>query len=140
MLEAAIVLPIFLIFLLVFFDLLRVSYYNLSLVYALSRGARLSAIDFGKGTADVRAKINSELSPLGIQLDPSDPLVVCPTANFATNTNCNKAGDYRPGEARELVTYQISKPVRVYTLELFSSLTIRTITINATMNVQNEPV
>jgi Flp pilus assembly protein TadG len=139
MLEYAIVMPLFLVMLLVFADFLRVCYYNLTLGYALTQATRVVVITPQGNAADVRTIINQKLVPLGIDLQTVDILTVCPLADLGNTTKC-PAGTYNPGEKRDLVAYQVSKPVTVYTMTLVPMIGLRNLTLTATVVVRNEPV
>ncbi len=140
MLEAAIAMPLFLIMLLVFFELMRIFYVQLALQYGVTRGARRAAMVSGLAAADVRALINQELGGLGVIFEPADVLVVCPLNDFNSGTNCNLAGDFRPGEERELVVYRGRKLVHSFPVVASGTATPGQLWISATVIVENQPV
>jgi len=140
MVEALLAIPLFIAFLLVAFDFLRLCYCQLSLQYALTQAAREAVAAPAPTLADARNLIGAKLAGLGLQLEAADILTVCPLAEINNVIAC-PAGSYIPGQSRDLVAYRLTKSFRVFFLGTFAHI-IRSgqVTITVTVMGRNEPV
>jgi hypothetical protein len=132
MLEAVLVIPLVLILLLITFDLLRVCFYQLSLHYSLITAMRVVQIDpLQRTQSRIWNQINTELSGLGLTLDPAnDVLTVCPITTFQTAT-CPLGTVIAPSP-NELVVFSISKPVDLLSMSALNSIVKQRVQITAT--------
>ena len=142
LLEHTIAMPLFIVFLLLAIDLLRIAYYQLSLQYALNRGARRCLMS--ATTCDTQTKaynaINSELISAGVSVDSgNDFLTVCSQKQYTATGGCAQ-NSYTLGNPRDVIVFKLEKVVPLISLKVIpGSSTIPYIKLTTTAIGQNEP-
>lgn len=125
--EHAIALPIFLFFLIISIEFLRVSYYALSLQYTASAVMRDISLNPPTGQGDLHTRATQRLRGFAIKLDipGSAAVTLCPVGQY--NTGSCPIGSYNPGTQFDLMALSIRMRIRdslllhfvdpVYTIE-----------------------
>ncbi|MFN8390842.1 MAG: TadE family protein [Bdellovibrionota bacterium] len=135
MIENAIAVPMFLIFLLITFDLLRLCYCRLSLQFALTDTVRRFSMNPG---IDADADLQQRLARVGVNWQPAtDSLTYCPRSIFYTNC---PTGTQDAGHPREAMIFQADMKMNALLPGSQGSLLqAATVTLSTSVLSRNEP-
>lgn len=137
--EHAIALPLFIGFLLVTFDFLRLSYLRLSLQFAITDMSRVASITPVDAAYNPLTDLQNRLQSIGVTWNTAnDRLTICSQQTFGTAA-C-PVGSINRGRASEIIVYQARMQVNLF-LPRNSRWTLGrgNIDLNGMVLVKNEP-
>ncbi|MFN8391268.1 MAG: TadE family protein [Bdellovibrionota bacterium] len=134
MVESAIAFPIYLMLLLLSFDILRVCYCRLSLQFAVTAVAREATLHPG---IDPKARLQQQLTNFGIAWTPaSDKFTVCPRSRIFSDCT---AGTTNRGVPLEPMAFKADMQVNLLLPGSSTLLTRGGLVLSTTVLGKNEP-
>ena len=135
MIESAIALPIFLVFIMVSFDFFRLYYEKFSIRHAFWKSVRMcQTSDICTNIADFKEVFNNKLSFAGIQfVENADEITACSISDFNEKKDCK---GYSKGEYNELVVFRLKKVIH----PIFFRVPCDPFRVTITTIVKNEPI
>ena len=135
LIEHVLVLPVFFLLLLGSLEFLRIMYNQLSIQFAVSEASRRAVVrDASASMSEVRNDIAARLRSLGIPLDASDVITVCPIGRVdacRTASNNWQQDYYERGRPSEQLVFEMRRSV--------SAAYFSRINLTARVFAKNEP-